>query len=340
MIADSKEDKRKQLILQCRYYRGEANEPKSLLHSDALYWEYESVWVRDMLKGGKLSKSYQEEAEFTRLETKKGDSTPLSLKALLFNRYMYWSSYSLASFDDLKKGFESWYVHSYQKCDTIGNRLKQKKPIFGISRHRMGQDGKGVTTLVTFMGYPLNCEYCINDQCHGSIYEKDGKTLLPGIRMLTVQEFYDIVKQDNIYFQVTGGGICFGGGEPTLNAEYISNFARLCEGRWRITIETSLCCQEDDIKLLAPCIDEWIVDIKDMNDDIYERYTGSHSTIHESLKMLKQLVPEEKITIKVPLIPDFNTQRNTFTSVYELKEMGFKNIVETKYIKTQKHITE
>lgn len=121
--------------------------------------------------------------------------------------------------------------------------------------------------------------------------------------MLTVQELYDIVKLDNIYFQATGGGICFGGGEPTLNAQYISDFARLCEGRWKITIETSLCYQEDDIKLLAPCVDEWIVDIKDMNDDIYERYTGSHSTIHETLKSLKQLVPENKITIKVTSHP-------------------------------------
>lgn len=339
-MADTKEDKRRALILQCRYFRGEAKEPKSLPNNDGLYWEYESRWVSDMLKGGKLSKSYSEEAEFLLLETMEGDATPFSLKALLFNRYMYWSSYSLASSDDLRERFESWYVHVYQKRDTNGNRLKQKKSIFGISRHRMGCDGKGVTTLVTFMGCPLHCAYCLNDQCHGSIYENDGKTLRPGIRMLTVQELYDIVKLDNIYFQATGGGICFGGGEPTLNAEYISDFARLCEGRWKITIETSLCCQEDDIKLLAPCIDEWIVDIKDMNNDIYERYTGSHSTIHESLKTLKQLVPEDNITIKVPLIPDFNTQRDTFNSVYELKGMGFKNIVETKYIKTQKHITE
>lgn len=246
---------------------------------------------------------------------------------------MHWSSYSLASMNALLRGVESWYDHNYLKRDTNGNRLKQKKPIFGISRHRMGCDGKGVTTLVAFMGCPLHCGYCLNDRCHDGIYEDDGKTLRPGIRMLSVQELYDIVKQDNIYFQASGGGICFGGGEPTMNAQYISDFAWLCEGRWRITIETSLHCSADDLKLLASCIDEWIVDVKDMNDEIYDRYTGTHSTIHESLKTLTQLVPEDKITIKVPLIPDFNTPRNTWNSVYELKEMGFKNIVETKYIK-------
>lgn len=46
-----------------------------------------------------------------------------------------------------------------------------ERPIFGISRHRMGIDGNGVTTLVAFMGCPLKCRYCLNDQCHAPIYE-------------------------------------------------------------------------------------------------------------------------------------------------------------------------
>ena len=38
--------------------------------------------------------------------------------------------------------------------------------IIGISRHRIGVDGKGVTTLVAFHGCPLDCKYCLNPQCH------------------------------------------------------------------------------------------------------------------------------------------------------------------------------
>ena len=90
-----------------------------------------------------------------------------------------------------------------------------KAPIFAISRLRMGTDGKGVTTLVTFMGCPLKCRYCLNPKCHKPIYEDSGKQLCKGVMMLTPRELYDLVKIDNIYFQTTGGGICFGGGEPT-----------------------------------------------------------------------------------------------------------------------------
>ena len=36
--------------------------------------------------------------------------------------------------------------------------------VSGISRHRIGVDGEGVTTLVAFMFCPLACEYCLNPQ--------------------------------------------------------------------------------------------------------------------------------------------------------------------------------
>lgn len=74
-----------------------------------------------------------------------------------------------------------------------------KAPIFAISRLRTGTDGSGITILVTFMGCPLQCKYCLNKKCHEPIYESDGKTLRKGIMLLTPQELYDLVKIDNIY---------------------------------------------------------------------------------------------------------------------------------------------
>ena len=52
----------------------------------------------------------------------------------------------------------------------------------------MGTDGSGITTLVTFMGCPLKCKYCLNQKCHEAVYEADGKTLRNGIMLLTPQE--------------------------------------------------------------------------------------------------------------------------------------------------------
>lgn len=207
-------------------------------------------------------------------------------------------------------------------------------PIFAISRLRMGIDGAGITTLVTFMGCPLHCKYCLNDRCHDSVYNADGVTPKKGIELLSPQELYDRVKIDNLYFQVSGGGICFGGGEPTLYENFIIEFRKLCGSEWKITLETSLFnCSYATMERLAPVIDRWIVDVKEMNREIYYQYTGHRSHILQSLTCLQKLKLMGKTTVKVPLIPDFNTEDDVQSSIEELKQMGFNMIETIRYIK-------
>ena len=209
-----------------------------------------------------------------------------------------------------------------------------KAPFFAISRLRMGTDGSGITTLVTFMGCPLKCKYCLNKKCHEPIYEADGKTLRNGIMLLTPQELYDLVKTDNIYFQSTGGGICFGGGEPTLYKDFIIEFKKICGDKWKITLETSLRCSYNTIQDLSPVVDHWIVDIKSMNPFIYEEYTGVMSGVLQHLYSLKELVSPDKITIKVPHIPGFNDDEDLDSDIDEIKRRyRFENIRKIEYKK-------
>ena len=209
-----------------------------------------------------------------------------------------------------------------------------KAPIFAISRLRMGTDGSGITTLVTFMGCPLKCKYCLNKKCHEPIYEADGKTLRNGIMLLTPQELYDLVKVDNIYFQSTGGGICFGGGEPTLYKDFIVEFKKICGDKWKITLETCLRCSFNTIQDLSPVVDHWIVDIKSMNPFIYEEYTGVMSGVLQHLSSIQKLVSQEKITVKVPHIPGFNDDEDLDSDIDEIKSRyGFENISKIVYKK-------
>ena len=201
-----------------------------------------------------------------------------------------------------------------------------KAPIFAVSRLRMNTDGSGITTLVAFMGCPLKCRCCLNPKCHESIKEGDD------IMMLTPQRLYDLVKIDNIYFQTTGGGICFGGGEPTMYANFIKAFRQVCGDKWKITLETSLACSADDLEMLADVVDHWIVDVKSMDSAIYEMYTGRPSGVSQNLSRLQKLVPNEKVTIKVPAIPDFNEDRD-LDADRELisQQFGFTDVVKTTY---------
>lgn len=213
-----------------------------------------------------------------------------------------------------------------QQIETPERRVLA--PIFGVSRLRMATDGDGVTTLVTFVGCPLRCKWCLNNQCHQHI--KD----IPSAKLYSPRSLYHEVSQDNIYFQMTGGGICFGGGEPLLRYRFIQAFHQLCKGRWKITVETSLNVPERNLLALLPIVDHWIVDIKDMNPEIYRSYTGNDAT--PMLNRLDRLAGYQnkcKITIRVPHIPDLNTDDDVCASITRLREMGFTDIDEFTYRK-------
>lgn len=88
-MAFTKEDKRRWLILQCRYYNGEEKEPKHFMHEDAMYWYYEKCWVEFNFKKNHET-SLKKDVEYFKLKQSPDDITPITLKALLLNRYMHW----------------------------------------------------------------------------------------------------------------------------------------------------------------------------------------------------------------------------------------------------------
>lgn len=207
-------------------------------------------------------------------------------------------------------------------------------PIFGISRLRMGTDGPGITTLVTFMGCPLQCKYCLNDFCHKPVFETNGKTPSKGVSVITPQDLYDKVKIDNLYFGMTGGGICFGGGEPALKWRFIRSFRKICGPEWKITLETCLHYNEYIIKELSKIVDLWIVDIKSMEPIIFEEYTGVKvAPLFNRLKFLRDIVGEEKVVIKIPFIPEYKDEHSVKWELSKIKAMGFTHIEQIEYIK-------
>lgn len=191
-----------------------------------------------------------------------------------------------------------------------------KVPLIGISRHRMVADGKGVTTLVAFHSCPLRCKYCLNGQCLRS----DGVW-----REMDAQDILDAVMIDDLYFKATCGGIMFGGGEPLLRSGEIVRFCRLKPAEWQVYIETSLNVALSHLESVAPFIDHYYIDIKDMNPDIYRLYTSADNLqVIENLHWLSSNIDPQKITIRLPHIPNYNSEADILESRRKLEVMGFK----------------
>lgn len=187
-------------------------------------------------------------------------------------------------------------------------------PVITFSRLRMQTDGQGVTTLVCFHGCPLRCHWCINAY---SFAPETRRTLM------TPTQLYEQVRVDNLYFLATGGGVTFGGGEPLLYADFLREFREICGERWHLCAETSLNVPWEHVETAAGCIDHFYIDCKDTNPDIYRRYTKQSNTrMLENLRKLLAIVGPERITVRVPLIPEFNTEEDRQCSVARLAQMG------------------
>lgn len=201
----------------------------------------------------------------------------------------------------------------------------QTQPTFPMAfcdRLRMATDGAGVTALVGAYGCPLQCKLCINPQTWQG--RSDGK---PPFERVTPMELYDRVKIDNLYYLATGGGVTFGGGEPLLHTDFITAFREVCHPDWRIYAESCLNIPEENLRAAARVVDHFFIDIKDMNPAIYYAYTGQDNTLVKSnLALLLSLVGAERITVRVPSIPDFNTEADTEASVRELQAMGVTSL--------------
>ena len=201
----------------------------------------------------------------------------------------------------------------------------ERAPFIAVARHRLSIDGEGVTTLAAFHGCTLRCKYCLNECCLRS----DGMW-----RELSTEELLEMVRPDNLYFLATGGGVTFGGGEPLLRSEFIDAFCRIKPAEWKINFETSLNVDRSHLERVLPHANEFFIDIKDTNPAIYKEYTTRDNV--QVLDNLRWLLGHEgmaeRIIVRLPHIPNHNTQEDVDRSRAMLEEMGVKYFDEFDYM--------
>lgn len=200
---------------------------------------------------------------------------------------------------------------------------EERVKIFGFERHRIGSDGEGVTTLIALHGCPLRCKYCLNSQCQDSNYK---------CREVTASEVIEESMIDNLYFLATGGGLTIGGGEPLMHPQFINELRERMPEMWNLNIETSMNVPLTNIKTIVESAKTLIIDIKDMDSQIYQAYTRiSNERTISNLKYIADKGLQDKCIIRLPLIPSYNNKQNVEKSKEYLQTLGFTHFDKFKY---------
>jgi pyruvate formate lyase activating enzyme len=179
--------------------------------------------------------------------------------------------------------------------------------LFDLKRYAI-HDGPGIRTSVFMRGCPLNCWWCHNPESRCSTAPSEGQPRGGSRESLTQhpvtpQDVVETVARDVPYFDQSGGGVTFTGGEPLMQFEFLSELLRLCRGRSIHTaIDTTGYAPRDKLESIIDLVGLFLYDLKVMDDRLHQEHVGvSNRLILDNLKMLVE--HECRVNIRVPMIP-------------------------------------
>jgi pyruvate formate lyase activating enzyme len=119
-------------------------------------------------------------------------------------------------------------------------------------------------------------------------------------------EVIEEILKDKIFYENTGGGVTFSGGEPFLQAKFLQRLLEQCkELKIGTVVETAGNIDYGVIYELLPFIDVIICDMKTFDRELHIKGTGAHNDrIIENLIKLSQDAKE--LWVRIPIVPGYN----------------------------------
>jgi pyruvate formate lyase activating enzyme len=212
--------------------------------------------------------------------------------------------------------------------------------VFNIQRFSVN-DGPGIRTTVFMKGCPLGCWWCHNPEgmSFGPVVS-NGKEIG---KEWTVEALYEEINKDRIFYDESGGGVTFSGGEPLAQPEFLETALKKCfqEGI-HTTVDTSGYAEKDVFKKIMPFTNLFLFDLKIIDPIEHIKYTDrTNEFILENLKFLMD--NKADVVIRIPLISGITSTTNNLSGIidhlnnFEIKPqvnlLPYHKIAEGKYKK-------
>lgn len=143
----------------------------------------------------------------------------------------------------------------------------------------------------------------------------------------SVDELIIEIEKDRLFFEQSGGGVTFSGGEPMLHTDFLLKILKECEirGIHRV-IDTSAHCSVSSLLKVAKHTNLFLIDLKIMNSVKHQLYTGV--TNQKILKNITELAKTDvEIIFRLPLIKgvNLNDENIIATAIFMNSLQGNRN---------------
>jgi pyruvate formate lyase activating enzyme len=163
------------------------------------------------------------------------------------------------------------------------------------------------------------------DSCGKCVERCDYGALVRYGDLMTVDEVWDAVRRDKMFYDASGGGVTVSGGEPLLHARFVKELFQLCHNeRIGTCVETSGFVDADAFLEVIPVTELFLLDLKHMDSVAHKKYTGQFND--QILKNARVIIEKGvKVLFRQPLIPGVNdTMTNIEATAAFLKTLGKK----------------
>jgi pyruvate formate lyase activating enzyme len=137
-------------------------------------------------------------------------------------------------------------------------------------------------------------------------------------RRIEAEDLAEEVLRDRVFFDQSGGGVTFSGGEPLHQATFLRQALSACRlAGLHTAVDTCGLAPRDVLLDIAELTDLFLYDVKFIDDERHREHTGAgNGTILENLSAL--IEADRRIWLRVPVIPGVNDDRENLDGIADL----------------------